>query len=138
MSGSAAAVANAVYHSTGIRTRELPIRLEKRMAQPAVAAMHHDDHSRSTAMAWRVSGSACVGGGIGLRRGRSLKRPVRTSVRYPDRPSDASNPVVVLLVASSIFGVIGPVLACRRNERAMDEQNRTEGGKKPPGGYKNS
>ena len=27
--GTAAAVANAVYHATGIRVRELPIRLEK-------------------------------------------------------------------------------------------------------------
>jgi xanthine dehydrogenase YagR molybdenum-binding subunit len=27
--GTAAAVANAVYHATGIRLRELPIRLEK-------------------------------------------------------------------------------------------------------------
>ncbi|MBV8840944.1 MAG: xanthine dehydrogenase family protein molybdopterin-binding subunit, partial [Alphaproteobacteria bacterium] len=27
--GTAAAVANAVYHATGIRIRELPIRLEK-------------------------------------------------------------------------------------------------------------
>jgi CO/xanthine dehydrogenase Mo-binding subunit len=32
MSGSAAAVANAVYHTTGIHIRELPIRQEKRMA----------------------------------------------------------------------------------------------------------
>jgi CO/xanthine dehydrogenase Mo-binding subunit len=32
MSGSTAAVANAVYYTTGIRIRELPIRLEKRMA----------------------------------------------------------------------------------------------------------
>jgi xanthine dehydrogenase YagR molybdenum-binding subunit len=27
--GTAAAVANAVYHATGLRIRELPIRLEK-------------------------------------------------------------------------------------------------------------
>ena len=27
--GTAAAVANAVYHATGMRIRELPIRLEK-------------------------------------------------------------------------------------------------------------
>ncbi len=27
--GTAAAVANAVYHATGVRIRELPIRLEK-------------------------------------------------------------------------------------------------------------
>jgi len=27
--GTAAAVANAVYHATGVRVRELPIRLEK-------------------------------------------------------------------------------------------------------------
>jgi xanthine dehydrogenase YagR molybdenum-binding subunit len=27
--GTAAAVANAVYHATGIRIRELPIRIEK-------------------------------------------------------------------------------------------------------------
>jgi xanthine dehydrogenase YagR molybdenum-binding subunit len=30
--GTAAAVANAVYHATGIRVRELPIRLEKLLA----------------------------------------------------------------------------------------------------------
>jgi xanthine dehydrogenase YagR molybdenum-binding subunit len=29
--GTAAAVANAVYHATGVRVRELPIRLEKLM-----------------------------------------------------------------------------------------------------------
>jgi xanthine dehydrogenase YagR molybdenum-binding subunit len=29
--GTAAAIANAVYHATGIRVRELPIRLEKLM-----------------------------------------------------------------------------------------------------------
>ena len=27
--GTAAAIANAVYHATGIRVRELPIRLDK-------------------------------------------------------------------------------------------------------------
>jgi len=32
MSGSAAAFANAVYHTTGIRIRELPIQPEKLMA----------------------------------------------------------------------------------------------------------
>jgi xanthine dehydrogenase YagR molybdenum-binding subunit len=31
-SGTAAAVANAVYHATGIRVRQLPIRLEKLLA----------------------------------------------------------------------------------------------------------
>jgi xanthine dehydrogenase YagR molybdenum-binding subunit len=30
--GTAAAVANAVYHATGIRVRQLPIRLEKLLA----------------------------------------------------------------------------------------------------------
>ena len=30
--GTAAAVANAVYHATGVRVRELPIRLEKLLA----------------------------------------------------------------------------------------------------------
>ncbi len=30
--GTAAAIANAVYHATGIRVRELPIRLEKLLA----------------------------------------------------------------------------------------------------------
>jgi xanthine dehydrogenase YagR molybdenum-binding subunit len=30
--GTAAAVANAVYHATGIRVRKLPIRLEKLLA----------------------------------------------------------------------------------------------------------
>ena len=32
MVGVAAAIANAVYHATGIRVRELPIRLDKIMA----------------------------------------------------------------------------------------------------------
>jgi xanthine dehydrogenase YagR molybdenum-binding subunit len=35
--GTNAAVANAVYHATGIRVRELPIRLEKLLAAPAIA-----------------------------------------------------------------------------------------------------
>jgi xanthine dehydrogenase YagR molybdenum-binding subunit len=30
--GTAAAVANAVYHATGVRVRQLPIRLEKLLA----------------------------------------------------------------------------------------------------------
>ena len=30
--GTAAAIANAVYHATGTRVRELPIRLEKLLA----------------------------------------------------------------------------------------------------------
>jgi xanthine dehydrogenase YagR molybdenum-binding subunit len=30
--GTAAAVANAVYHATGVRVRKLPIRLEKLLA----------------------------------------------------------------------------------------------------------
>jgi len=32
MSGYAAAVTNAIYHTTGIRIREFPIQQEKRMA----------------------------------------------------------------------------------------------------------
>ena len=35
--GTNAAVANAVYHATGIRVRELPIRLEKLLDAPAIA-----------------------------------------------------------------------------------------------------
>jgi xanthine dehydrogenase YagR molybdenum-binding subunit len=34
--GMNAAVANAVYHATGIRVRELPIRLEKLLHSPAL------------------------------------------------------------------------------------------------------
>jgi xanthine dehydrogenase YagR molybdenum-binding subunit len=34
--GTNAAIANAVYHATGIRVRELPIRLEKLLAAPAL------------------------------------------------------------------------------------------------------
>jgi len=32
--GMNAAVANAVYHATGVRLRELPIRIEKLLASP--------------------------------------------------------------------------------------------------------
>jgi xanthine dehydrogenase YagR molybdenum-binding subunit len=35
--GTNAAVANAVYHATGVRIRELPIRLEKLLDAPALA-----------------------------------------------------------------------------------------------------
>jgi len=35
--GTNAAVANAVYHATGVRIRELPIRLEKLLGAPALA-----------------------------------------------------------------------------------------------------
>jgi xanthine dehydrogenase YagR molybdenum-binding subunit len=35
--GTNAAVANAVYHATGVRIRELPIRLEKLFGAPALA-----------------------------------------------------------------------------------------------------
>ena len=35
--GTNAAIANAVYHATGIRVRDLPIRLEKLLAVPSVA-----------------------------------------------------------------------------------------------------
>src|SRR5665213_2495765 len=35
--GTNAAVANAVYHATGVRVRELPIRLEKLLDAPAIA-----------------------------------------------------------------------------------------------------
>ena len=34
--GTNAAVANAVYHATGVRVRELPIRLEKLLDAPAL------------------------------------------------------------------------------------------------------
>jgi xanthine dehydrogenase YagR molybdenum-binding subunit len=34
--GTNAAVANAVYHATGIRIRNLPIRLEKLLHAPAI------------------------------------------------------------------------------------------------------
>jgi xanthine dehydrogenase YagR molybdenum-binding subunit len=34
--GMNAAVANAVYHATGVRVRELPIRLEKLLHSPAL------------------------------------------------------------------------------------------------------
>jgi hypothetical protein len=34
--GTNAAVANAVYHATGVRIRELPIRLEKLLNAPSV------------------------------------------------------------------------------------------------------
>jgi len=34
--GTNAAVANAVYHATGVRVRELPIRLEKLLDAPAI------------------------------------------------------------------------------------------------------
>ena len=37
MSALNAAVANAVYHATGVRVRELPIRLEKLLDAPAIA-----------------------------------------------------------------------------------------------------
>src|SRR5262249_54837700 len=36
MVGSPAAIANAVYHATGIRVRELPITAEKLLAAPSV------------------------------------------------------------------------------------------------------
>ena len=35
--GTNAAVANAVYHATGVRIRELPIRLEKLLDAPTIA-----------------------------------------------------------------------------------------------------
>jgi xanthine dehydrogenase YagR molybdenum-binding subunit len=35
--GTNAAVANAVYHATGARIRELPIRLEKLINAPSIA-----------------------------------------------------------------------------------------------------
>ena len=35
--GTNAAVANAVYHATGVRVRELPVRLEKLLDAPAIA-----------------------------------------------------------------------------------------------------
>jgi xanthine dehydrogenase YagR molybdenum-binding subunit len=35
--GTNAAVANAVYHATGVRIRELPVRLEKLLDAPALA-----------------------------------------------------------------------------------------------------
>jgi xanthine dehydrogenase YagR molybdenum-binding subunit len=35
--GTNAAVANAVYHATGVRIRELPIRLEKLLDAPVLA-----------------------------------------------------------------------------------------------------
>jgi len=35
--GTNAAVANAVYHATGVRVRELPIRLEKLLDAPTIA-----------------------------------------------------------------------------------------------------
>ena len=35
--GTNAAVANAVYHATGVRIRDLPIRLEKLLDAPSVA-----------------------------------------------------------------------------------------------------
>ncbi len=35
--GTNAAVANAVYHATGVRIRDLPIRLEKLLAAPAIS-----------------------------------------------------------------------------------------------------
>ena len=35
--GTNAAVANAVYHATGVRIRELPIRLEKLLDAPSIA-----------------------------------------------------------------------------------------------------
>jgi xanthine dehydrogenase YagR molybdenum-binding subunit len=35
--GTNAAVANAVYHATGVRIRELPIRLEKLLDSPSIA-----------------------------------------------------------------------------------------------------
>jgi len=34
--GTNAAVANAVYHATGVRIRELPIRLEKLLDSPSI------------------------------------------------------------------------------------------------------
>jgi xanthine dehydrogenase YagR molybdenum-binding subunit len=34
--GTNAAVANAAYHATGLRIRELPIRLEKLLDSPAI------------------------------------------------------------------------------------------------------
>jgi xanthine dehydrogenase YagR molybdenum-binding subunit len=36
--GTNAAVANAVYHATGLRIRELPIRLEKLLHAPSIAS----------------------------------------------------------------------------------------------------
>ena len=35
--GTNAAIANAVYHATGVRIRELPIRLEKLLDAPALS-----------------------------------------------------------------------------------------------------
>ena len=34
--GTAAAIANAVYHATGVRVRDLPITLDKLLAGPAL------------------------------------------------------------------------------------------------------
>lgn len=36
--GTNAAIANAVYHATGVRIRELPIRLENLLDAPAIEA----------------------------------------------------------------------------------------------------
>ena len=36
--GLNAAVANAVFHATGVRVRELPVRIEKLLASPFVTA----------------------------------------------------------------------------------------------------
>jgi xanthine dehydrogenase YagR molybdenum-binding subunit len=48
--GTAAAVANAVYHATGIRVRELPIRLEKLLAEaPAEAGLFNRSWRRTHA-----------------------------------------------------------------------------------------
>jgi hypothetical protein len=67
--GTAAAIANAVHHATGIRVRDLPITLDKLLAAPTQGAWRPGDRR------YRVGASLTPRGAI-----VSAPRP-------PDRPS---------------------------------------------------